>query len=93
MEITENYKTYQKKVLDEISLGEIINAVESIRFLISIVPESNEIVDCADEIANNFDTTIAGFQTGDCCPKCGNSLYLSDLPQYDSVCYICDENF
>lgn len=27
------------------------------------------------------------------CPFCGDYLYLSDLPQYDYICYTCDENF
>ena len=27
------------------------------------------------------------------CPRCGALLYLSDLPQYEYVCYDCDENY
>ena len=27
------------------------------------------------------------------CPKCGDRLFLSDCPQYDYVCFNCDENF
>lgn len=27
------------------------------------------------------------------CPKCGNLLRTSDLPQYSFVCPSCDENF
>ena len=27
------------------------------------------------------------------CPKCGESLWESDLPEYSYVCFDCDENF
>lgn len=27
------------------------------------------------------------------CPRCGNVLDKSDLPDYEYVCYNCDENF
>ena len=27
------------------------------------------------------------------CPHCGGTLYLSDVPHYEYVCPICDENF
>lgn len=27
------------------------------------------------------------------CPKCGESLFKSDFPQYDYVCTLCDEHF
>ena len=27
------------------------------------------------------------------CPHCDNPLFVSDLPDYEYVCYECDENF
>lgn len=27
------------------------------------------------------------------CPKCGEQMFISDLPQYDYVCYNCDKSF
>jgi len=27
------------------------------------------------------------------CPRCGKTLYCSDLPEYDYVCVECNENF
>lgn len=32
-------------------------------------------------------------RTDKICPCCKRPLYLSDLPQYEYVCPVCDENF
>lgn len=40
-----------------------------------------------------LDDVIMACTTGAICPKCGGNLFLSDLPQYDYVCFNCDENF
>ena len=48
-----------------------------------------------NEATENFKLRQAGAEckTNVKCHKCGSYLYLSDLPQYDYVCYECDENF
>lgn len=45
------------------------------------------------EVAVDIDRYVQPFRMGIPCPRCGAPLYLSDLPQYRSVCYACDENF
>lgn len=91
--MSENYKKYQSKMLSEISLGELMKLVDFIRLLSELAPEPNEIVDDALDLAQEVDAKIATFQIGEQCPRCSATLYLSDLPQYDSACYECDENF
>ena len=36
---------------------------------------------------------LAELRTEAVCPRCGGSLYLSDLEGYEYVCPSCDENF
>lgn len=45
------------------------------------------------ECIGTFDVLLNELKSGAKCPRCGNDLYLSDLPQYAHVCYHCDENF
>lgn len=47
----------------------------------------------AKELAADIDEYVQPFRMNTPCPRCGAPLYLSDLPQYRSVCYGCDENF
>lgn len=48
-----------------------------------------------NEATENFKLRLSGAdpRTNAKCPKCGKILLMSDLPQYDYVCYECDENF
>lgn len=44
-------------------------------------------------LRQNIDDIFRKIRTDKNCPKCGATLCLSDLPQYDYVCTLCDENF
>lgn len=44
-------------------------------------------------LRQNIDDVYRKISTNKNCPKCGATLCFSDLPQYDYVCTICDENF
>lgn len=93
MKESKNYRTYKQKLLSEISLGDLIRASDLISALLSLLSGTNEIIDDAEDLQQEIDQKATSFQTGNFCPHCGNSLYLSDLPQYDETCYMCDENF
>ena len=45
------------------------------------------------ELLKFFEDLAEELQTEKKCPKCGQMLYCSDLPQYDYVCIECEENF
>lgn len=47
----------------------------------------------AKEMSTDIEEYVRPFRMEMACPHCGAPLYLSDLPQYSSVCYACDENF
>lgn len=82
--MTKGYIKYCKK-LQEISW--LPAAVEAMEFLKSLPGEQ------AQEIRDDLAELVAPFKTGRKCPRCGGALYVSDLPQYENVCYSCDENF
>lgn len=44
-------------------------------------------------LRQNIDDIFRKIRTDKNCPKCGATLCLSDLTQYDYVCTLCDENF
>ncbi len=56
----------------------------------------NELV-WFDKVAKGMNPTIRSIleaiKTEKRCPKCGDTLYCSDLPEYEYVCVECDENF
>lgn len=84
-EQTENYCKFQKALLRHIG-----------------VPELKRICDCLsgngdeEDVASVMSTLVnclMEIKTNERCPRCGNPLYLSDLPQYTYVCAECEENF
>lgn len=44
-------------------------------------------------LRQNIDDVFIKIRTNKNCPKCGATLCLSELPEYDYVCTLCDENF
>lgn len=93
MKEEKNYTKYKRKLLSEITLGDLIRASDMLAALLSLIPGPNEITDDSEDVQREIDKKAMFFQTGNYCRRCGASLYLSDLPQYDEVCYACDENF
>lgn len=90
---TESYEKYKRLLLERISLGDLLRAVDIITALCNLIPEPNEVVEDAAVFVKELCSNLPQFQTGGLCPKCGAPLFLSDLPQYDETCYSCDENF
>ena len=90
---TKNYSIYEHQMLGDISLGDLIRMEDMISHLCDLLPEQKEIVEEASALIEDVGGKLEKFHTGNFCPRCGLPLYLSDLPQYDEVCYECDENF
>lgn len=87
---TEGYCQYKKILLNDVSpIGVMIQASGTISSLANRLLAENEVL----ETKSILDEKTALFQTGSHCPRCGEPLYLSDLPNYEAVCYNCDENF
>ena len=85
---TENFKT-MKENIKTLTLGDILN-IHNI-----IVSFQCGVKPCVDveEVISMLDDVIMACTTDAICPKCGDRLFLSDCPQYDYVCFNCDENF
>ena len=77
-EETENYRKFKEALANTISVQAL---------------EEYVCGDPDDLMRENTVDVIEKITTDKKCPKCGKTLYLSDLPQYDYVCAECDENF
>lgn len=87
-EATENFKETEKAI-SELSLGDVIGAYDVINCLrIGVKPKTD-----IEEVVTALEKVIARCETGIKCPFCGELLFKSDLPQYNYVCFNCDENF
>lgn len=75
---SENYKKFKKILAENIS-------VEAM--------EEYWLGNPDDMLKANVEDIILKIKTEKNCPKCGATLCLSDLPQYDYVCTLCDESF
>lgn len=84
---SKNYRAYRAKLLNSVSLGLLVQMEQYLA-----APERAQAED-AQTLADEARRVLRQFQTHRLCPRCGTSLYLSDLPQYDFVCHTCDENF
>jgi hypothetical protein len=93
---TDAFRKHMKS-LKALNIQVLIEASESLQSLLDTVEESDEneeMIDDARMTLENLDLSLETFSTDLDCPNdCGSRLYLSDLPQYDYVCYKCDENF
>ena len=78
---TENFKKYRELVsqIDVSAIVEVRNSLDKVK-------NKNQI-EILDDMLNPFKAV------GQKCPKCGELLFVSDLPQYEFVCYNCQENF
>jgi TusA-related sulfurtransferase len=77
-EETENYRKFKEALVNTIS-------AEALEEYVLGNPD--------DLMRMNAEDIMEVIVTDKRCPKCGRTLYLSDLPQYDYVCTYCDENF
>ena len=91
-EQAENYSKHQR-ALSNLSITDIVKASDYINELATFIPTNNEVLDYLEDIQKPLLEVIRKLQTKKECPRCGCTLYLSDLPQYDYVCPECDENF
>ncbi len=89
---TRNYYESQMAV-SGIELSNIVRLVEFVHELSMKVPEDDAVLKNFDEVVNPFIEVVRKCRTDKLCTKCGKTLYKSDLPQYDFVCFNCDENF
>lgn len=88
---TENYVAH-KEAMSGLSVTDLIKTVDYVAALSQFLQKDNEILDDMDSVLEPLANVISELRMDDIC-SCGNHLYKSDLPQYDSVCPECDENF
>ena len=89
---TENFNKHHE-VMSNFSIAALIRASDYINKLSSFIPQDNEVLDDLEEIQSPLKDVIEELRTNEECTHCGGDLFMSDLPQYDYVCPICDENF
>lgn len=88
-----NYKNHKDTIIKYISIVDIVRIIDYATELYSLIPQENEILDDFDEIFSQLIQTEKELRTNKKCPHCGGTLYCSDVPHYEYVCPICDENF
>lgn len=96
-EQTKNYLK-AKEEMEGISVVDLIRTKWLLDELYDAAVFANEKIE--NRVADEYKETYAFLErvtdyliTNADCPKCGHALYCSDLPQYDYVCPMCDENF
>lgn len=78
---TENFKKHVV-IASQIDFSVLFDVISQLN------PETNaKQIELIEKILEPF------VAVGKKCPKCGEQMFISDLPQYDYVCYNCDENF
>lgn len=89
---TENFKEC-RNAIENLSIVDIVRAIDYIKGLTSFVPLENEVRNYLKEVIDPLVRVRDMCMTNKECPHCGCDLFKSDLPQYDYVCAECDENF
>lgn len=77
-EETENYKKFKDILAENISIEAL---------------EQYDLGNSDELLRENVSDVVMRIATNKTCPKCGSNLFFSDLPKYDYVCTLCDENF
>jgi hypothetical protein len=81
------------ELMGNFSITNIVKAYDYIKLLSQFIPKENEVLDDMDNALSPLLEVIRELQLSKECPHCAAGLFMSDLPQYDSVCVECDENF
>lgn len=83
------------KNISELSIVDIVRAADYMNLLEQFVDHENKLLDDFDTIIKPFNDIIEKLQVNELCrhQNCECYLFKSDLPQYDFVCPVCDENF
>lgn len=93
-EFSSGHKNFRSVVLQNDFVGALYRCREVLGAVGGIGQRSMEDVDeRVEEAFCECDDLLRKLQRRKRCPKCGKPLYHSDLSQYQSVCYNCDENF
>ena len=85
MESTKNHQKFCKLLLDNPPVSVLLQAKNDLEKV-----GGNDLV---AGVVSRLSAYAKQFLCTVTCPHCGSPLYLSDLPQYEYVCYDCDENF
>ena len=83
---TRRYRMYCDRMINFCSMDLLFRIEQFLKEL-----DHNAEDDAAD-LAREIGEVIKHFRTRRRCPRCGEYLYLSDLPQYEYVCYTCEMN-
>lgn len=97
-EMSEEYSEFLES-LNHISATQLKRIVDNYEVLVNhykeYFPWRNGVTTVEDfkEDLKPLSTFVDKITTNKRCPKCGELLLKSDLPQYNYVCPLCDENF
>lgn len=87
MKATKNYQAYCRLLLNNSPVSVLLQVRND------LMKEQEPQSDAAVGAICKINAYTKPFRSNVKCPRCGDLLYRSDLPQYAYVCYDCDENF
>ena len=82
-----------RETMQTISICDVVKVYDYINLISRFIPQENDVLDDIESIQRPLLEIINKLRSERECPHCGGLLFLSDLPQYDFVCPLCDENF
>ena len=84
-----NYELYLDKLTSMIDISDLEYVVKALK------DQSDPIEADISRMAatKTLEEILRRMQTDKKCPRCGKTLCLSDLPEYDYLCTDCQENF
>lgn len=84
--VSDSYNQYEDFILNNFDFPAWLNLLERIT-------DKEDLSDLEEVAREEIDKICNALQLDELCPLCNSKLFLSDLPQYDKVCFACDENF
>ena len=93
-EITANFKKHEE-IKRNLSIAELEFVIDCADRLLDEIVDDNlsEFTWELEQSLNPLRRIVDKALTTRVCPKCGQFLLVSDVPEYDYVCSNCDENF
>jgi len=81
-----NFRSYCQRLIQHVNVGLLVRLEQYLSAPDGCPPD--EVLALTEEVQE----ATKHFRIRRLCPTCGTKLYLSDLPQYNYVCYTCDKN-
>lgn len=89
------FKKFKQIIIGDLSITNLQNVVDCLQAVedSGLLPDNSELLESVSCNRQDIQDILTALKVPEKCPRCGHTLYMSDVEGYYCVCPKCDENF